>query len=244
MESLILSPPISWFYLSPWCLIHKICQGSTGSTKLTRFLSLLDFLASVLCSWTQWHSRQDLICIMLLFPRPSYHQTWPPGSLRTGRVVHSTGRMAASWTLWCYLPWPQLQVLPWSPLSYGWTSPSLNSGAISALTFLHGCETLRVADIRACLPPARWICWGSCRIFVPTLGVKRKGNSKRSKESCDKNVARDIPSHRSKYPRPPSHASSGSVSSLPMQDPQRPLCAFIQRRADFVQSFPCCVPIV
>lgn len=80
------------------------------------------------------------------------------GSLRTGRVVHSTGKMAASWTLWCYLLWPQLQVLPRSPLSYGRTSPLPNSGAISALTFLHGCETLRVADVRACLSPARWIC--------------------------------------------------------------------------------------
>lgn len=135
--------------------------------------------------------------IMLLFPKPSYHQTWPPGSLRTGGVVHSTGRMAAPQTLWCIFSGHRYKSHLGHLSHMSWPLPLLNSGAISALTCLHGCETLKVADVRACTFPARRRCPGSCCIFVPTLGIKRRGNSKHPKEGWGK---KGLPPHRSKCP--------------------------------------------
>lgn len=162
--------------------LRDLKMKELGSTKLTRFFFPWDFSELALCSCIQWHSRKDLKWIMLLFPTPSYHQTWSYGSLRAE-------------------VWPTVWERWKAPRHCGLFPVAKTTDISRFLSLIWVVLLLRIANLEACASPAGMDILRVLLLSVPTVGGKKWGQSEHPKEGCGKNVTRNIPSLRNKCHR-------------------------------------------
>lgn len=109
---------------------------------------------------------------MLGFLKPCFRQTLPLGSLGDRGVVHSAGRGQLQDPVTHPL-WPDLSPLPGTSQRHMSCPPPCLSGAITAPTHLHSCESLRVAEFGVCSSPAGLGMLGVLHIHVSKVWDKR-----------------------------------------------------------------------
>lgn len=109
---------------------------------------------------------------MLRFLKPCFRQTLPLGSLGDRSVVHSAGRGQLQDPVTHPL-WPDLSPLPGTSQRHMSCPPPCLSGAITAPTHLHSCESLRVAEFGVCSSPAGLGMLGVLHIHVSKVWDKR-----------------------------------------------------------------------
>lgn len=109
---------------------------------------------------------------MLRFLKPCFRQTLPLGSLGDRGVVHSAGRGQLQDPVTHPL-WPDLSPLPGTSQRHMSCPPPCLSGAITAPTPLHSCESLRVAEFGVCSSPAGLGMLGVLHIHVSKVWDKR-----------------------------------------------------------------------
>lgn len=109
---------------------------------------------------------------MLRFLKPCFRQTLPLGSLGDRGVVHSAGRGQLQDPVTHPL-WPDLSPLPGTSQRHMSCPPPCLSGAITAPTHLHSCESLRVAEFGVCSSPAGLGMLGVLHIHVSKVWDKR-----------------------------------------------------------------------
>lgn len=109
---------------------------------------------------------------MLRFLKPCFRQTLPLGSLGDRGVVHSAGRGQLQDPVTHPL-WPDPSPLPRTSQCHMSCPPPCLSGAITAPTPLHSCESLRVAEFGVCSSPAGLGMLGVLHIHVSKVWDKR-----------------------------------------------------------------------